>query len=134
MLNRCSNLRRQKCDDEKYTKKVLKHTHLTAEIQCMVNLETNVIPVILRATGTISKSFIKYLSNVPRKHEIKELQKTVILGTAHILRKVLMQKYSRFNIGNNAIYTTNSNYSIAATLYTLQTWFVSGVHKCKHSV
>jgi len=24
------------------------------------------------------------------KHEIKELQKTAILGTAHILRKVLM--------------------------------------------
>ena len=25
-----------------------------------------------------------------RKHEVKELQKTAILGTAHILRKVLM--------------------------------------------
>jgi hypothetical protein len=43
-----------------------------------------------KATGTISKSFRKYLSNVPGKHEIKELQKTAILGTAHTLRKVLM--------------------------------------------
>jgi hypothetical protein len=36
------------------------------------------------------KSFRKYLSNIPGKHEVKELQKTAILGTAHILRKVLM--------------------------------------------
>jgi len=42
------------------------------------------------ASGTISKSFRKYVSNIPGKHEVKELQKTVILGTAHVLRKVLM--------------------------------------------
>jgi hypothetical protein len=53
-------------------------------------LKKNVIPVIIGATGTISKSFRKYLSNVPGTHEVKELQKTAILGTAHILRKVLM--------------------------------------------
>jgi hypothetical protein len=56
----------------------------------MWNIKTKVIPVIIGATGTISKSFRKYLSNVPGIHEVKELQKTVILGTAHILRKVLM--------------------------------------------
>jgi hypothetical protein len=49
-----------------------------------------VIPVITRATGTISKSFRKYLSNIPENPEVKELQKAAILGTAHILRKVLM--------------------------------------------
>ena len=30
------------------------------------------------------------MSNVPGKHEVKELRQTAILGTAHILRKVLM--------------------------------------------
>jgi hypothetical protein len=45
---------------------------------------------IIGATGTISKSFRKYLSSIPGKHDIKELQKTAILGTAHILREVLM--------------------------------------------
>jgi hypothetical protein len=40
-------------------------------------------------TGIISKSFRKYVSNILGNHEDKELQKTVILGTAHILRKVL---------------------------------------------
>jgi hypothetical protein len=48
------------------------------------------MPVIIGATGTISKSFRKYVSNIPGKHEVKELQKTAIMGTAHILREVLM--------------------------------------------
>ena len=48
-----------------------------------------VIPVIIGATGTISKSFRKYVSDIPGNHDVKELQKTTILGTAHILRKVL---------------------------------------------
>ena len=63
---------------------------LTAPFRNVANAPKNVIPVIIGATGTISKSFRKYLSNMMRKHEIKELQKTAILGTAHILRKVLM--------------------------------------------
>jgi hypothetical protein len=41
------------------------------------------------ATGTISKSFRKYVSSIPGNHEVRELQKTAVLGTAHILRKVL---------------------------------------------
>jgi hypothetical protein len=48
-----------------------------------------VIPAIIGETGTISKAFRKYVSNKPGSHEVKELQKTVILGTGHILRKVL---------------------------------------------
>jgi hypothetical protein len=56
----------------------------------MWNVKTRVIPVIIGATGTNSKSFRKYVSTIPRNHEVKELQKTAILGTAHILRRVLM--------------------------------------------
>jgi len=55
-----------------------------------MELKTNVIPVKIRATGTISRSFRKYVSNIPGKHEVKKLQKTALLGTAHMLRKVLM--------------------------------------------
>jgi len=75
---------------KKEAENILKYKHLTIEIQCMWNVKTKVIPVIIGATGTISKSFRKYVSNIPGKHEVKELQKTAILGTAHILRKVLM--------------------------------------------
>jgi len=56
----------------------------------MWNVKTKVVPVTIGATETISKSFRKYVSNIPGKHEVKELQKTAIMGTAHILRKVLM--------------------------------------------
>jgi hypothetical protein len=56
----------------------------------MWNVKTEVIAVIIGAAEIISKSFSKYMSNIPGKHEVKELQKTAILGTAHILRKVLM--------------------------------------------
>jgi len=55
----------------------------------MWNVKTKVKPVIISATGTISKLFRKYLSNIPGNHEGKKLQKTSILGTAHILQKVL---------------------------------------------
>jgi len=48
-----------------------------------------VFSVIIGATGTISKAFRKYVSIIPGKHEVKELKKTAILSTAHILRKVL---------------------------------------------
>ena len=54
------------------------------------NGKTNVIPVIIGATGTISKSFRIYLCNIPEKHEIKEIPKTAILHMAHILWKALM--------------------------------------------
>jgi hypothetical protein len=55
----------------------------------MWNVKARVIPVIIGATGTISKSFRKYVSNITGNNEVKELQKTAIFGTAHILRKVL---------------------------------------------
>ena len=36
-------------------------------------------------------------------------------------------QYSRFNILNSVIHTMQSNYRIAATLYSLGSWFVSGI-------
>ena len=56
----------------------------------MWNVKAKVIPIIIEATGTILKSLRQYMSNIPGKLEIKELQKTAVLGTAHLLRKVLM--------------------------------------------
>jgi hypothetical protein len=74
----------------KKAEKILKYKDLTTEIQRTWNVKTKVKPVIIGAAGTISKSFRKYVSNIPGNHEVKELQKTAILGTVHILRKVLM--------------------------------------------
>jgi hypothetical protein len=74
---------------KKDAEKTLKYEDLTIEIQRMWNVKTKVIPTIIGTTGTISKSFRKYVSIIPGNHEVKELQKTAILGTVHILRKVL---------------------------------------------
>jgi len=75
---------------KKEAEKIIKYKDLTMEIQRMWNVKTKMIRVKTGATGTISKSFRKYVSNIQGRHEVKELQKTAILGTAHILRKVLM--------------------------------------------
>ena len=50
---------------------------------------TRVIPVIIGATGTISKSIRKYVSDISGNHDVKQPQETAILGTAHKLRKVV---------------------------------------------
>jgi hypothetical protein len=46
-----------------------------------------VTPALTVATDIISKSVSQYLSNIPEKHEIKGVQKTAIMGTAHTLHK-----------------------------------------------
>jgi hypothetical protein len=53
-------------------------------------MTVKVIQEIIWAIGTISKSSRNYLSNITGKNKLKELQRTAILDTAHILRKVLM--------------------------------------------
>jgi len=47
----------------------------------MWNVKTKVIPVIIGATGTISKSFRKYVSNKPEKHEDYRKQPYLALHT-----------------------------------------------------
>jgi hypothetical protein len=55
----------------------------------MWNIKCFVIPVIIGATRTVSKSLKKYLETIPGQQPIDSLQKTAILGTSHIIRKVL---------------------------------------------
>ena len=76
-------------DTNVITKEAEKILDLTIEIRRLLHVKTKVIPVPTGATGTISKSFGQHMIKVPGKHEIKELQKTAILGTAYKLREVL---------------------------------------------
>ena len=72
---------------KKEAEKILKYKDLTIEIEHMWNvIDTS----NNRGDWDYLKSFRKYVSNIPGKHEVKELQKTAILGTAHIRLKVLM--------------------------------------------
>jgi hypothetical protein len=46
----------------------MEYKDLALKIQLMRNVKTEVRTGIIGATGTTSKSFRKYLSNVPGKH------------------------------------------------------------------
>jgi len=60
--------------------KILKYKNLIIGIQLGWNVKAKVILVIIGATGTISESLRQYLSNIPEKHEIKELTKNSHIG------------------------------------------------------
>ena len=74
---------------QKEAEKKLKYKILCIEIQRMWNLKCTIVPVIIGATGIVTRSLRKNLETIPRKHSIDSLQKTAILGTSHIIRKVL---------------------------------------------
>jgi len=74
----------------------------------MWNVKAKMIPVIIAVTGTILQSLRQYLSNVTGKHEFKEIQKTAVLGTAHILRKVLMENYRTYFRGQITLHVAQA--------------------------
>jgi hypothetical protein len=73
----------------KGSRKKLKYKSLCIQIQRMWNLKCIVIQVIIGDTGIVTRSLRKHLEAVPGKHSIGSLQKTAILGTSHIIWKVL---------------------------------------------
>ena len=60
---------------KKEAEKILKSKDLTIEIQPMWNVKTKMIPVILGATGTISKSFRKYVSTYQESMKSRNYRK-----------------------------------------------------------
>ena len=69
-----------------------KYVNLQIECQRLWNKKVEVIPVIIGATGIVDKNIKKYVGRIPGCHNIYSLQRSAILGTAHILRKVLSIK------------------------------------------
>jgi len=55
----------------------------------MWNLKCTIIAIIIGGTGIVTRGLRKNSEAVPGKHSIDSLQKTAILGTSHIIRKVL---------------------------------------------
>jgi hypothetical protein len=68
---------------------IVNNNNNNIEIHRMWNMKCFVMPVIIGATGIVSKSLQKYLETIPEQHSIVSLQKTAILGTSQIIRKVL---------------------------------------------
>jgi len=74
---------------QKEAENKLKYKSLCTEVQRMWNLKCTIVPVIIGATGIVTRSLRKNLKAVLRKHSIDSPQKIAILGTSHIIRKVL---------------------------------------------
>ena len=90
---------------KKEAEKILKWKDLTIEIQHVCNAK-NESGTSRRATGTISKSFRKYLSNVAGNHDIHRLQITAVLGTCpHVSGSINVKvgNYIVVNNGNNMV-------------------------------
>ena len=77
---------------KKATEKMSKYVDLQIECQRLWNKKVEVIPVIIGATGIVDKNIKKYVGRIPDCHNIYSLQRSAILGTAHILMKVLSIK------------------------------------------
>jgi len=74
---------------QKEAEKKLKYNSLCIEMQRMWNLKCTIVPVTIGASGVVTRSLKKNLETVPGKHSIDSLQKTAILGTSQVIRKVL---------------------------------------------
>ena len=85
--DRCGNTCRQKCC-AKGSGKEVKIQEFMYRDTANVDLKCTIIPVIIGATGIVTRSLRKSLEAVPGKHPIDSLQKIAILGISHILRKV----------------------------------------------
>ena len=58
----------------------------------MGQIKTEIIQVVVGALGVIKKGSEKLVTVIPGNINLWEIQKTALLGTAHILRKVLSIK------------------------------------------
>ena len=67
----------------------MNYAELKVELERMWKTKTKVIPVVIGALGSIPKNLGKNLKELDIKHSIQVFQRAALLGTAHILRKVL---------------------------------------------
>jgi len=109
--------------------KTLKYKSLCTEVQRMWNVKRMNIPVIIGATGIVTKVLKKNLEAIPGKHSKDSLKKTAILGTLHIIRKVLQCEIGSLSGGDQSWFKRstsacdkrrhNNNSSQFFTIYVL---------------
>ena len=75
------------CEKEK--EKIDKYQDLKLEIMKLWNVKTCVIPVVIGALGAHTGKLNEYLAQIPGQHQIPQLVKAALLGSAHILRRTL---------------------------------------------
>ena len=75
---------------EKELEKISKYQDLKIEIERQWGKQATVVPVVIGSLGAIQRDLRKHLRTIDLESiSPSQLQKTVLLGTAHILRKYL---------------------------------------------
>ena len=74
---------------EKETEKIEKYDELKREVERLWQVKAKVIPIVLGALGTVTRSLSNYIKEIGVKTQIKLIQKSVLFGTARVLRKIL---------------------------------------------
>ena len=69
--------------------KLSKYKDLEMEVTKMWKMKTSTIPVAVGALGLITKGVGKYINQIPGSVNVEMVQKIVLLGSAHILRRTL---------------------------------------------
>jgi hypothetical protein len=75
---------------EKQLDKITRYSELRVELARLWNVNASVIPIVIGALGSIPKDLSKHIKALEIKPHIPILQKTAILSTSHILRKILV--------------------------------------------
>ena len=76
--------------EEKEKEKVEKYQDLKKEIRRLWKLRNvEVVPVVIGALGSVSAEFDRWIGKLGITCNVEVMQKTALLGTARILRKVL---------------------------------------------
>ena len=75
--------------EEKEKDKIEKYQYLGRELQKKWNVKVKIIPLFVGSVGAIPKQFGNKLKQIGITVGAVKVQKTVLLGTARILRKVL---------------------------------------------
>ena len=75
--------------DEKEKDKIEKYQDLGRELQKILNVKVKIIPLVVDSLGAIPKQFGNRLKQIGIRAGTAQVQKTVLVGMARILRKVL---------------------------------------------
>lgn len=73
----------------KENEKIEKYQDLAREIRKLWNTKVDIIPIVIGSLGTVSKRFQSWLGKLDLQVHTKDVQKTTLLNSARILRKVL---------------------------------------------
>ena len=81
------NVTQKKTEKKKKTQK-----RLCVDIERMWSMKSMIIQVTILSTGIVTQGLKKHLQAIPGKHSVDSLQKTAVLGTSPVMRKVLQSE------------------------------------------